>query len=75
MTSDEPDSYNQTIYFKSARFLDGLRTRMGNSAFFDGLKELFTANRNGMLTSRKFFNVMAGHGAPKAYMSSFIRLS
>jgi len=75
MTSDEPDSYNQTIYFKSARFLDGLRTRMGNSAFFDGLRDLFTANRNGMLTSRKFFNVMAGHGAPKAYMSLFIRLS
>jgi hypothetical protein len=75
MTSDEPDSYNQTIYFKSARFLDGLRTRMGNGPFFDGLKDLFSANRNGMLTSRKFFNAMAAHGAPKAYMSSFIRLS
>ena len=65
MTSDDPDSYNQTIYFKSARFLDGLRARMGNGAFFDGLKDLFTANRNGMLTSRKFFNVMAAPRRPE----------
>jgi hypothetical protein len=74
VTSDDPNSYDQTIYFKSARFLDGLRTRMGTSAFMSGLRALVKANRNGMLTTREFYDTMLGYGAPAPYMDSFIKL-
>jgi hypothetical protein len=74
ITSTDPGSYNQTIYFKSAAFLNGLRSRMGNTAFFAGLRDLFGANRNGMLTTRKFFDTMARHGASTTYMRQFIAL-
>ena len=73
-TSDDPGSYTQTIYYKSAAFLNGLRSRMGNTAFFAGLRDLFAANRNGMMTSREFYNAMAGRGASTTYMRRFIAL-
>ena len=74
LTTNDPDSYDQTIYYKSARFLAGLRSRMGTTRFFDGLRAIFRANRNGVLTSREFFDTMARYGAPKTYMAQFIRL-
>ena len=74
LTSTDPGSYTQTIYFKSAAFLNGLRSRMGNTAFFAGLRDLFGANRNGMLTTRRFFDTMARHGASTTYMRQFIAL-
>ena len=73
-TSDDPGSYTQTIYYKSAAFLNGLRSRMGNTAFFAGLRDLFSANRNGMMTSREFYDAMARRGASKTYMQKFIAL-
>jgi aminopeptidase N len=74
LTSSQSGSYDQTIYFKSARFLNGLRVRMGNAAFFAGLRELFASNRNGTMTSREFYNAMARHGASTTYMRQFIAL-
>lgn len=74
LTSSQSGSYDQTIYFKSARFLDGLRARMGNAAFFAGLRDLFASNRNGTMTSREFYNAMARRGASTTYMRSFIAL-
>ena len=74
VTGTDPGSYTQTIYFKSAAFLNGLRSRMGNAAFFAGLRDLFGANRNGMLTTRRFFDTMARHGASTTYMRQFIAL-
>ncbi len=73
-TSSQPNSYDQTIYFKSARFLEGLRVRMGSTAFLAGLRDLFTANRNGMMTTREFYDAMARRGASTTYMRQFIRL-
>ena len=73
MTSDDPDSYDQTIYFKASQFLDQLRRRMGTTAFFAGLRDLFALNRNGIVTSREFYDTMARHGAPGWYMATFIR--
>jgi hypothetical protein len=73
-TSGQPNSYDQTIYFKSARFLEGLRTRMGSTAFLAGLRDLFAANRNGMMTTSEFYDAMARRGAPTTYMRQFIRL-
>ncbi len=34
LTSSDPGSYNQTVYFKGAAFLARLRNRMGSTAFF-----------------------------------------
>jgi len=73
MTSDDPDSYDLTIYFKGATFLNVLRTRMSTTRFFEGLRDLFAANRNGIVTSREFYDTMARHGAPTGYMSTFLR--
>jgi hypothetical protein len=74
LTSTDPNSYDQTIYYKSARFLDGLRSRMGTTRFFDGLRALFKANRNMVMTSQEFSDTMARFGAPRTYMAQFIRL-
>jgi hypothetical protein len=73
-TSTDPGSYTQTIYYKSAAFLNGLRSRMGNTAFFAGLRDLFAANRNGMMTTREFYDAMARRGASTTYMRQFIAL-
>ena len=73
-TSGDPGSYNQTIYHKSAAFLNGLRSRMGNAAFFAGLRDLFSANRNGTMTTREFYDAMARRGASTTYMRQFIAL-
>jgi hypothetical protein len=69
-TSDDPGSYTQTIYYKSAAFLNGLRSRMGSTAFFAGLRDLFNANRNGTMTTREFYDAMAGRGAGRRTCAS-----
>ena len=74
LTSSQPDSYDQTIYYKSAYFLDGLRIRMGGTRFFGGLRDLFAANRNGVVTTREFYDTMTRYGASGTYMRSFIAL-
>jgi hypothetical protein len=73
-TTSDPGSYDQTIYFKAANFLNGLRIRMGSPAFFAALKALFTANRNGVMTTAEFYNTFARYGASTTYMRTFIRL-
>ena len=75
LTSDEPGSYDQTVYFRSAEFLEGLRFRMGNDQFFAGLRALFDTNRNGVMTTREFYDVMAERGAPTSYLQLYIRVS
>jgi hypothetical protein len=73
-TSGDPNSYDQTTYYKSAAFLNGLRVRMGNSRFFSALAALFAANRNGVMTTREFYDTFARYGASTTYMRYFIRL-
>ncbi len=74
LSSNEPNSYDQTIYYKSAKFLEGLRIRMGTTRFFEGMRDLFAANRNMVITSAEFVEIMADHGASRTYMAQFIRL-
>ena len=73
-TTYDPDSYDQTIYFKASKFLAGLRSRMGTTAFFAAMRELFTANRNEVLTTAEFVTVMRRHGASYSYLDAFLRL-
>jgi hypothetical protein len=74
LSSNDPNSYDQTVYYKSAKFLEGLRIRMGSTRFFDGLRALFAANRNMVMTSQEFVDTMAGYGASRTYMAQFVRL-
>ena len=74
MTSDDPGSYDQTIYFKGAAFLETLRTEMGSEAFFAGLRDLFESNRNGTITTREFVETMTDHGAPTTTIRAFLSL-
>jgi hypothetical protein len=73
-TSGDPDSYDQTVYLKASSFLNGLRVRMGNTRFFGALAALFAANRNGVMTTREFYDTFARYGASTTYLRSFIRL-
>jgi peptidase M1-like protein len=74
LSSGDPNSYDQTIYYKSAKFLEGLRIRMGTTRFFDGMRALFAANRNMVITSQEFVDIMASYGGSRTYMAQFIRL-
>jgi hypothetical protein len=47
---------------------------MGNTKFFGAMASLFAANRNGVMTSREFYDTFARYGASTTYMRSFIRL-
>ena len=73
-TTNDPDSYDQTVYYKGAAFIEALHGAMGSGAFFRAMRELFEANRNGIVTSREFYATMARHGAPTIYMSDYISL-
>ncbi len=72
VTAPDHNSYAQTIYYKSAKFLEGLRLRMGTTPFFNGLRALFKANRAGVMTTREFYDGMVKYGASKAYLDAFI---
>ncbi len=47
---------------------------MGSARFVDALADLFSANRNGVMTTREFYDTFARYGASTKYMRSFIRL-
>lgn len=74
LTSEDPGSYDQTIYYKSAKFLSGLRTRMGTATFFGALRTLVDEQRGGVMTTREFYRAMVKHGAPTSYLDAFIDL-
>ncbi|KKS80014.1 MAG: peptidase M1 membrane alanine aminopeptidase [Candidatus Beckwithbacteria bacterium GW2011_GWA2_43_10] len=44
-TAGNCGSYDQTVYYKGATFIEGVRTRMGDTAFFNSLNNLFSNYR------------------------------
>ena len=74
LTSSDPGSYDQTVYFKASKFLAGLRSRMGSTAFFAAMRDLIKANRNGVMTTKEFVTTMRAYGAPSSYLDAFLRL-
>jgi aminopeptidase N len=70
----DPDSYNQTVYYKSSLFFDGLRGSLGNEAFFEALRTLVEENRNGVLTTAELVGAMTRFGADSGYLRQFLRL-
>ena len=41
--------------------------------FFHALADLFAANRNGVVTTREFYDTFIRYGASSTYLRSFIR--
>ena len=53
--------YTNAVYFRGAHFLDDLRTRIGDDAFFAFLQD-YLAQENGRIsTSADFFRILAAH--------------
>jgi len=55
------DVYKQIVYFNGAHFLQDLRVRIGDQAFFAFLQDYFTQNTGKIATSNDFFRVLDEH--------------
>lgn len=44
-------SYDQTVYYKGSTLIQGVRSRMGDSAFFNSLNNLFQNYKYGVITT------------------------
>jgi hypothetical protein len=54
-------SYVNAVYLNGAKFLDELRTRMGDEAFFDFLQDYAQSYARGRATASDFFTVLRRH--------------
>lgn len=70
-------SYDQTIYAKGARFLEGVRERLGTAKFFDALRVIVAENRFGVVSTdivrATFLRFSADRPALGAYMNGWLR--
>jgi hypothetical protein len=70
-------SYGNTVYFKGAVLLDGVRTRMGDGPFMNALKAMVAENRFGILTTatarETFMRYASNKPALKSWMDQFLR--
>ena len=55
------DNYKHSVYFNGARFLQDLRERIGDEAFYAFLQDYFTQNRGEFATSDGFFTILDTH--------------
>ncbi len=55
--------YTNAVYFQGARFLDGLRQRIGNEAFFAFLQDYLNQERGAIATPDDFFRLLRAHSA------------
>jgi aminopeptidase N len=56
-------AYWDKVYLTGVRFLEDLRTRMGDEAFFAFLKDYYTQYENKRVTGADFFRVLRAHTA------------
>lgn len=54
-------AYVNAVYFQGAKFLEGLRSRMGDAAFLAFLQDYYARNRGRIATSSDFFALLAEH--------------
>jgi hypothetical protein len=54
-------AYVDAAYLNGANFLEDLRTRIGDEAFFDGLQDYAETNSRGIATAADFFAAMRRH--------------
>jgi hypothetical protein len=69
-------SYPQTVYNKGAVFLNGVRTRMGDTAFTNALRAIVAENRFGIVTTARVRETFLRYASKKAalqqYMNGFL---
>jgi len=53
--------YTNSAYFQGAHFLDELRTRIGDDAFFAFLQDYLAQSRGKIVTTNDFFRILATH--------------
>ena len=55
------DNYKHTVYFNGAHFLQDLRRRVGDEAFFAFLQKYYSQNRGKIVTRADFFRILNEH--------------
>ena len=55
------DAYFNTVYFRGAHFLEDLRGRIGDEAFFAFLQDYFQQERGKIATAEDFFRILRAH--------------
>jgi hypothetical protein len=53
--------YYEVVYIQGGNFLDGIRRRMGSSAFWAGLRDYVHANRFGLGSTRELLDTLDAH--------------
>jgi len=53
--------YTNTVYLQGAHFLDELRARIGDDAFFAFLQDYLAQSRGKIVTANDFFRILATH--------------
>ena len=54
-------TYTNAVYFRGAHFLDALRARIGDDAFFAFLKDYLAQENGKIATSKDFFRILKTH--------------
>jgi len=55
------ENYKRIVYFNGAHFIQELRTRIGNEAFFAFLQDYVRQNKGGIATREDFFRILDEH--------------
>ena len=55
------DNYKHTVYFNGAHFLQDLRQRIGDKAFWAFLRDYFTQNKGRIVAREDFFRILDEH--------------
>jgi hypothetical protein len=55
------EPYRVTVYLKGAHFLEELRVRIGDEAFFAFIQDYLAQGRGKILTASDFFRILSGH--------------
>lgn len=53
--------YVNAVYFQGAKFLEALRTRIGDAAFFAFLQDYYARSRGRIVTAYDFFSILDQH--------------
>lgn len=54
-------AYVNAVYFQGAKFIEGLRSRIGDSAFFAFLQDYYASNRGRIVSGNDFFAAVSAH--------------
>jgi len=54
-------TYVNAVYFQGAKFLEGLRSRIGDAAFFAFIQDYYARNRGRIATTNDFFAILDEH--------------